>query len=76
MSKAKRKQLPRFESEEQERSFWADHDPADFVDWADSSGLAWRAARAPARGSRHPSAGLEQWDAKSPQSDDHPRQET
>jgi predicted DNA binding CopG/RHH family protein len=34
MSKAKRKQMPRFESEEQERSFWAEHDSADFVDWA------------------------------------------
>jgi len=33
MSKAKRKQLPRFESEEQERKFWAEHDSADFVDW-------------------------------------------
>jgi predicted DNA binding CopG/RHH family protein len=34
MSKAKRKQLPKFESEEQERSFWAEHDSADFVDWS------------------------------------------
>ena len=34
MSKAKRKQLPQFESEEQERKFWAGHDSADFVDWA------------------------------------------
>lgn len=33
MSKAKRKQVPRFESEEQERSFWAKHDSTDFVDW-------------------------------------------
>jgi predicted DNA binding CopG/RHH family protein len=33
MSKARRKQLPKFESEDQERSFWAEHDSADFVDW-------------------------------------------
>jgi predicted DNA binding CopG/RHH family protein len=33
MSKAKRKPLPKFESEDQERSFWAEHDSADFVDW-------------------------------------------
>jgi predicted DNA binding CopG/RHH family protein len=33
MSKAKRKQLPKFESEEQERSFWAEHDSAEFVNW-------------------------------------------
>jgi predicted DNA binding CopG/RHH family protein len=34
MSKARRKQIPKFESEEQERSFWAEHDSADFVDWS------------------------------------------
>jgi len=34
MSKAKRKQLPKFESEEEERKFWAEHDSTDFVDWA------------------------------------------
>lgn len=34
MSKARRKQLPQFESEEQESKFWAGHDSADFVDWA------------------------------------------
>lgn len=34
MSKAKRKQLPKFKSEEQERSFWSDHDSVDFVDWS------------------------------------------
>lgn len=34
MSKVKRKQLPKFESEEQERRFWAEHDSADFVDWS------------------------------------------
>ena len=34
MTKAKRKPLPKFESEEQEREFWAEHDSTDFVDWA------------------------------------------
>ncbi len=34
MSKAKRKQLPRFDSEEDERNFWAKHDSADYVDWS------------------------------------------
>ena len=33
MSKAKRKQLPKFETEEEERRFWAEHDSTDFVDW-------------------------------------------
>jgi predicted DNA binding CopG/RHH family protein len=34
MSKAKRRQLPKFETEEQERKFWAEHDSVDFLDWA------------------------------------------
>jgi predicted DNA binding CopG/RHH family protein len=34
MSKAKRRPLPKFESEDAERRFWADHDSTDFVDWA------------------------------------------
>lgn len=34
MSKAKRKQLPKFESEDQERGFWAEHDSSEFVDWS------------------------------------------
>jgi len=36
MSKAKRKELPKFETEEQERKFWAEHDSVDFLDWASS----------------------------------------
>ncbi len=27
-------EIPRFESEEEEREFWAKHDSADYVDWA------------------------------------------
>ena len=34
MSKARRKQLPKFGTEEQERKFWAEHDSAEFVDWS------------------------------------------
>ena len=33
MSK-KLKKIPEFESEEQEREFWAEHDSADYVDWS------------------------------------------
>ncbi|MEX0881201.1 MAG: BrnA antitoxin family protein [Thermoanaerobaculia bacterium] len=33
MSKAKRRQLPTFGSEEEERSFWAERDSTDYVDW-------------------------------------------
>ena len=31
MSKARRKQLPKFGTEEQERKFWAEHDSAEFA---------------------------------------------
>ena len=27
------KQIPEFNSEEEEREFWAEHDSADYVDW-------------------------------------------
>ncbi len=30
----RRKTIPEFESEEQEREFWAQHDSADYVDWS------------------------------------------
>lgn len=30
----KRKVIPRFESEDQERKFWASHDSAEYVDWS------------------------------------------
>ncbi len=34
MSRIKRKPLPKFESEEEERRFWADQDSTVLVDWA------------------------------------------
>jgi predicted DNA binding CopG/RHH family protein len=36
MSTAKRKPLPAFASEEQERAFWASHDSSDYIDWSGS----------------------------------------
>jgi predicted DNA binding CopG/RHH family protein len=33
MSTRKRKQIPAFASEDEERSFWASHDSSDYVDW-------------------------------------------
>ena len=33
MSKAKSKQIPKFESQDQERAFWAKNDSSEFVDW-------------------------------------------
>ncbi|MEO8587175.1 MAG: BrnA antitoxin family protein [Acidobacteriota bacterium] len=34
MSTRKRKQIPAFASEDEERSFWASHDSNDYVDWS------------------------------------------
>jgi len=34
MSPRKRKSIPTFTSEEQERSFWAEHDSTGYVQWA------------------------------------------
>ena len=36
MSKAKRRQIPAFGSEKEERAFWADRDSTDYVNWADA----------------------------------------
>jgi predicted DNA binding CopG/RHH family protein len=33
MSKTRRKQIPAFGSEDEERAFWAEHDSTDFVNW-------------------------------------------
>ena len=33
MSTPKRKKIPTFGSEDEERSFWASHDSSDYVDW-------------------------------------------
>ncbi|HEY44523.1 MAG TPA: hypothetical protein G4O11_11135 [Anaerolineae bacterium] len=30
------KKIPRFETEEKERDFWAEHDSVDYVDWSKS----------------------------------------
>lgn len=32
--KAKRKPIPKFETEDEEREFWATHDSTDYVDWS------------------------------------------
>ena len=34
MSRRKIKQVPKFDSEDQERDFWSDHDSTEFVDWS------------------------------------------
>jgi predicted DNA binding CopG/RHH family protein len=36
MSKARRKQIPLFKSEEEDRAFWADRDSTDYVNWSEA----------------------------------------
>ena len=33
MANAQKKPLPEFQSEDEEREFWADHDSTEFLDW-------------------------------------------
>ena len=33
MPSAKKKPVPEFRSEDEEREFWADHDSTEFIDW-------------------------------------------
>ena len=40
-----RKRLPRFESEDQERAFWASHDSTDYVDWTKAARVKLPALR-------------------------------
>ena len=31
---SKRKTIPKFQSEDRERAFWAEHDSSDYIDWS------------------------------------------
>ena len=35
----KKKKIPKFENEEQERDFWASHDSAEYIDWSSGERL-------------------------------------
>ena len=37
MPSTKKKQVPEFQTEDEERKFWAQHDSTEFVDWASAS---------------------------------------
>ena len=37
MSSVKRKRVPEFRSEDEERRFWAENDSSEFIDWASAS---------------------------------------
>jgi predicted DNA binding CopG/RHH family protein len=38
MKGSTKKRIPEFQSEDEERRFWAEHDSTDFVDWASGTG--------------------------------------
>ena len=40
MPKSKPKTIPKFEDEDEERAFWADHDSTDYVDWSHAKRVA------------------------------------
>lgn len=40
MPKSKLKTIPKFEDEDEERAFWADHDSTDYVDWSHAKRIA------------------------------------
>ena len=34
MKKAKKKKIPKFKNEDEEREFWASHDSTEYIDWS------------------------------------------
>ncbi len=39
MKKVKKKRIPKFRNEDEEREFWASHDSTDYIDWAEAKEL-------------------------------------
>lgn len=39
MKKIKKKRIPKFRNEDEEREFWASHDSTDYIDWAEAKEL-------------------------------------
>ena len=36
MKKVKKKRIPKFRNEDEEREFWASHDSTDYIDWSEA----------------------------------------
>jgi predicted DNA binding CopG/RHH family protein len=36
MKKVKKKRIPKFRNEDEERKFWASHDSTDYIDWSEA----------------------------------------
>jgi predicted DNA binding CopG/RHH family protein len=39
MRKVKKKRIPKFRNEDEEREFWASHDSTDYIDWSEAKEL-------------------------------------
>ena len=39
MKKIKKKRIPKFRNEDEEREFWASHDSTDYIDWSEAKEL-------------------------------------
>ena len=39
MKKVKKKRIPKFRNEDEEREFWASHDSTDYIDWSEAKEL-------------------------------------
>ena len=37
MKKSKKRRIPKFRNEDEEREFWASHDSTDYIDWSEAS---------------------------------------
>ena len=36
MKKSKKRRIPKFKNEDEEREFWASHDSTDYIDWSEA----------------------------------------
>ena len=36
MKKSKKRRIPKFRNEDEEREFWASHDSTDYIDWSEA----------------------------------------
>jgi predicted DNA binding CopG/RHH family protein len=39
MKKVKKKRIPRFRNEDEERDFWASHDSTEYIDWSEAKNV-------------------------------------
>jgi len=40
MKKVKKKRIPKFRNEDEERDFWSSHDSTEYIDWSDAKDVS------------------------------------